>query len=523
MALGGAVMDLCWDAEGKRILAVGGGNATARVISWDTGSQLGTVMKHEKIALTGALKPERPLRCVYGGSDIATGMSFCKGPPFKYDHALKEHDNFVNCIRYSPNGEMFVSVSSDKTGVVYDGKEGTVMHKLDSKAGHKGSVYCVSWSPDSTKLVTSAADKTLKFWNAADGSNTGSVALGKDQGDMQNSVVWANEGTVVSLSLSGALNVIPEGAEGPSKVIYGHKAPATALAYDASTDRIVSGDIEGRVIVWTATNDDKTQFEGAIVSGGEGEGHKGKVSHVVAAGGKFATAGFDDTLRFGDAGDASFTAAAPLAGQARGVSVSPAAPDFVVVVTAAQVAVYSAGAEVAAVEAAYGPKCVHVSRAAGSDLLVAVGGEDKLVHFYKMNASTGALTEDGVNKTPLNSAVNSVAISPDASKVAAADSTKEIKLIDATGERENIVSGRWTKHATKPVALDWNADGSVLASVAADRRMAFWTPAKTTTALQSRDLAHFQPFTGMVWAGNHQAVWSVGSDGTLIRSDAPSA
>jgi WD40 repeat protein len=231
-----------------------------------------------------------------------------------------------------------------------------------------------------------------------------------------------------------------------------------------------------------------------------------------------------DGHKVGLEGDIVPGLAVQLAGQARALSMSPAASGFVVAATATQLAVYSAGVEVASLEAAYGPKCVHIARAAvDGSLLVAVGGEDNLVHFYNMHAASGALTEAGANKTALNSAVNSVAISPDGSKVAAGDSTKEVKLIDTSGERGNLVSGRWTKHATKPVALDWNADGSVLASVAADRRMAFWTPSKTTTALESRDLAHFQPFVGLVWAGEKQAVWAVGSDGTIIRYDAPTA
>lgn len=62
------------------------------------------------------------------------------------------HSNFVNCIRYSPDGIRFISVSSDKKGLIYDGKTGEKIGELSSEDGHKGSIYAVSWSPDSKQV-----------------------------------------------------------------------------------------------------------------------------------------------------------------------------------------------------------------------------------------------------------------------------------------------------------------------------------------------------------------------------------
>ena len=41
-------------------------------------------------------------------------VHFHEGPPFKFKSAIKTHTNFVNCIRFSPDGERFASVGSDK-------------------------------------------------------------------------------------------------------------------------------------------------------------------------------------------------------------------------------------------------------------------------------------------------------------------------------------------------------------------------------------------------------------------------
>lgn len=64
----------------------------------------------------------------------------------------REHSNFVNCIRYAPDGSKFITVSSDKKGMIYDGKTGDKIGELASEDGHKGSIYAVSWSPDSKRV-----------------------------------------------------------------------------------------------------------------------------------------------------------------------------------------------------------------------------------------------------------------------------------------------------------------------------------------------------------------------------------
>lgn len=66
--------------------------------------------------------------------------------------AHRDHSNFVNCVRYSPDGSKFVTVSSDQKGFIYDGATGEKRGELSKQDGHKGSIYALSWSPDSKKV-----------------------------------------------------------------------------------------------------------------------------------------------------------------------------------------------------------------------------------------------------------------------------------------------------------------------------------------------------------------------------------
>jgi hypothetical protein len=99
-ALGGEVEDLAWDAESKRILAVGGGSVNAKIFNFDTGGSLAEVVPQSKKVITCDLRPTRPLRAVWGGEDFKSGVSlYAGGPPFKYSKGVKDHSNFINCVR----------------------------------------------------------------------------------------------------------------------------------------------------------------------------------------------------------------------------------------------------------------------------------------------------------------------------------------------------------------------------------------------------------------------------------------
>lgn len=66
----------------------------------------------------------------------------------------REHSNFVNCVRFAPDGSKFITVSSDKKGIIYDGKTCDKLGELSSDDGHKGSIYAVSWSPDGKQVLS---------------------------------------------------------------------------------------------------------------------------------------------------------------------------------------------------------------------------------------------------------------------------------------------------------------------------------------------------------------------------------
>jgi len=75
-------------------------------------------------------------------------VNFYEGPPFKLKKMNnKNHTNYVTSVKYSPDGEHFISVGYDKKVVLYDGKESSSEIIADDKTegNHKSSICAVYW------------------------------------------------------------------------------------------------------------------------------------------------------------------------------------------------------------------------------------------------------------------------------------------------------------------------------------------------------------------------------------------
>ena len=251
--LSGSIHDISWSDDGQRIVACGDGRGSsfAKVFLWDTGSTVGDVTGATKRVNSVDFKPCRPYRIVAGSEDFT--VSFFEGPPFKFMHTPHKHANFVNCVRFSPDGTRFASVGSDGEGKIYDGKTGVPIldvpgGKIGEGGGHAGTVYACSWSPDGTKLLTAGADKTCRLWEvpvvAAEAEATTPLpkcvklatftfgdAAAPNPGveHMQVGCLFVGE-KMVSLSLSGDINVLnPDDPTKPKAVLVGHPKPISAL------------------------------------------------------------------------------------------------------------------------------------------------------------------------------------------------------------------------------------------------------------------------------------------------------
>lgn len=164
-----------------------------------------------------SIRHQRPFRAVTGGDDA--GIIFHQGVPYKYDKSIKTHTKFVQDVRYAPSGDIFASVGSDFKIFLYDGKNGDTLDEV-TDSPHKGSIMACTWSPDSKSLVTSSADCTVKLWDVETRKSITTWTVGNGVSFQQVGNTWSGESDVVSLSLSGDLNVFDiRTGDKPSRII----------------------------------------------------------------------------------------------------------------------------------------------------------------------------------------------------------------------------------------------------------------------------------------------------------------
>lgn len=81
--------------------------------------------------------------------------------PLDVIRELDHHRDEVWFLRFSHDGTKLVTASKDKSSVVYDTSDFSVLFELD----HNESVAYAAWSPDDTKLVTCSQDHQARIWD----------------------------------------------------------------------------------------------------------------------------------------------------------------------------------------------------------------------------------------------------------------------------------------------------------------------------------------------------------------------
>lgn len=525
----GPVRDLDWDFENKKITAAGEGSGIlAKTIMWDTGNSTGEMTGHNKAVLSCAFKPKRPFRVATCSEDFKT--CFFAGPPFKLDHSKSCHTNFVNCLRYTADGDKFVTCGTDKKVQFYDGATGEPQHSITN--AHAGSIYSVSWSPDGSKVVTVSADKSMKIWNAADGAPIKTVQFGNSDvlGGMLVSVLWTPFGTIVALSLDGTLwtLAVDGDAVAEPKPIYGHQVAISASCVSGGdSPTLFTGSNDGTVIA--------TPLGGGVPGGGSikfpsedkrsvsGSLHASKVSGLLLpfpdAPNQLITAGWDNCVKTSvtdGAGDEG-TKTTALSGQPRGLAVSSSS-SLIATATANEVTVMQGMGfdTVASVSGlTYQPTCLTITPTGGE---VIVGGSDDSTHVYTVG-DAGALTE--THKLATRSAVSALAISPDGNYLAVGDNGRQIEVFKKSDEGawESHIKSKWVFHTSKVTALAFSPSGDRVVSGSLDESLFLWRVSNPAARLQIK-FAHNTGVNTAAWTSEEELV-TTGSDACIVTWKVP--
>lgn len=160
--LGTAVNKITFSRDSRMIATVGGILNGIKIRDLH-GALLETLLGHLMGVRSFAFSPNGQL-FVSGSSDKTVRLWDIAGG--YHVSTFQEHDESVNSVAFAPDGKMFASGSGDKTIKLWEIKDNDAS-LLWTLIGHQGSVTCLTFSPDGRTIVSAAEDGTIKFWSVA--------------------------------------------------------------------------------------------------------------------------------------------------------------------------------------------------------------------------------------------------------------------------------------------------------------------------------------------------------------------
>jgi len=458
--LSGQILDLAWSDDSKRIVAVGEGKEKYGVVFlFDSGSSVGEITGHSKVITTCDFKQTRPYRVATGSEDLQ--VNWFEGPPFKFKQAFKEHNRFVNCVRFSPDGNKLLTVGSDKCGFFLDGKTGEVIGKLSADNGHSAGIYACSWSPDSKQVLTASADKTAKIWNADTGEcvKTFNVSENPQVEHQLLGCLWQAD-ELIAIALSGDIYYLdPSNPNVPKKIVHGHNKFITALAHDPSNNAIYTGSYDAVVVKWDiATGNTKSMV---------GKGHTNQINRMRIQGENLVSCAWDNTVRITPLNSREYGHSITLETIPADIAVGRKDHSLIIVAITDSIVVIRNGNVVNTQKVSFQPTAIALSV---DEIQVAVGGKDNLIHLYSLNGNK--LTDGAVLKAH-RGALTSVSYSPDGMYLASADQNRDIFVWTLANNSLKIEG--WVFHSARVNDIAWSPDSLHIVSGSLDSNIYVWS------------------------------------------------
>jgi len=498
--ISGPIYDLCWSQDNQRIVCVGEGREKfGHVFLSDTGTSNGDITGQTRPVNTCDFKPTRPFRIITGSEDNTSAVY--EGPPFKFKTLKKEHQRYVQSVRYSPDGNFWASGGFDGRIFIYEAKDSELIGEFNDESvkggnAHAGGVYAIAWSGDSKKILSASGDKTCKIWLVENRKVLTTFKMGDQIEDQQLGCLWSGK-HLVSVSLSGNINYLdPDSPAKPSKVIRGHNKPITKMT--SRGDTLVTAGSDGRVIEWNVQTGDSK----AVV----GEGHGHQVNGVETLTDAFASVGIDDTVRFFQNGSYVSGKSHKLGAQPKGIASSG---DITAIATLKSLIIMKNDAVVTEENLDFESSCVAISPDGGS---LAVGDSAGMaVHIYQVSADGAGVTQN--TKVTLSGSPSDCAYSPDGKYFVTADSNRKVTLFNA-GDYSKAVQREWGFHSAKVNCVAFSPDSLFVCSGGLDCSLIVWS-VKTPDVHMTLPSAHVQSqITGVKWIDN-TTVASCGQDSNV--------
>jgi WD40 repeat protein len=160
-------------------------------------------------------------------------------------HNLNGHSSYVNTLAISPDGQILVSGSADKTIKIWNLSTGKELRTL---TGHSNPVNSIVISPDGQTLVSGSADKTIKIWNLSTGQEI--RTLTGHSNPVNSLAISSDWQTLVSGSADKTIKIWNLSTGQEIRSITGNFSYVNALAISPDGQTLVSGNADKAIKIW---------------------------------------------------------------------------------------------------------------------------------------------------------------------------------------------------------------------------------------------------------------------------------
>ena len=159
------------------------------------------------------------------------------------------HEPFMACD-FSPNGDLMVSASRDRSLKIWETKSGAEVVTL---IGHSNAVVDCKFSPDNRQVVSASWDRTLKVWDVETGAEVGTLSGHRRK---VSACCFSHDGNyILSASWDCSLGLWPVPSAGGSdvrrrKYYKKHLKPVNACIFSPDDKMIASASWDCSIIIW---------------------------------------------------------------------------------------------------------------------------------------------------------------------------------------------------------------------------------------------------------------------------------
>ncbi|EGJ30725.1 WD-40 repeat-containing protein [Moorena producens 3L] len=157
---------------------------------------------------------------------------------------LEGHNDTVNNVSFSPDGELIATASSDNVKIW--SKEGKELYTLAGKHKHKDEIRSVTFSPDGKLIATASKDKTVKVWQRNGKyiqtltGHTGWVWSVRFSPDLKSLAASSEDGRVIIWSLEGK----------KPQIFKAHDKAVLSISFSPDSKVLATGSFDNTVKLW---------------------------------------------------------------------------------------------------------------------------------------------------------------------------------------------------------------------------------------------------------------------------------